>query len=82
MDIKDKKNILMLYSFSPSDMNFQTILMPKGIGQKFCQKKLVSWNHSYLILRSVTVSFPGSEAKVVTSSKIWFFSFFIVILHL
>ena len=29
--MKKKEVILMLYSFTPSDVNFQTILMPKVI---------------------------------------------------
>ena len=31
MRIKEKDYILIEYSFTPSDMNFQTIWMPKGI---------------------------------------------------
>ena len=38
-----KEVICILYSFTYFDINFQTILMPKGILQK-----IVPWNHSYL----------------------------------
>ena len=36
---KQSYSILMLYSFIPSDMDFQTILMPKVILTKLCQRK-------------------------------------------
>ena len=36
--IKKKEFILMLRSFTPYDINFKTILMPKGILGKFYPK--------------------------------------------
>ena len=45
----EKKVIEKLYSFTPSDMKFQTNGMPKEILAKFLlQKKLVRWYHSYV----------------------------------
>ena len=39
----------MIYSLTPSDKNFHTILMCKGIlAIFFVKKKLVRWNNSYL----------------------------------
>ena len=35
--------VLILYSFPPSDMNFQTILMPKGILAKILWQKIYSF---------------------------------------
>ena len=47
--IKMKEFVWIPCSFISSDMNFQTINMPKEIFAKFLsQKKLVPWNHSYL----------------------------------
>ena len=40
--IKDNQVILILYSFTPTDMNFQTILMPKLILAKFLSQKIYS----------------------------------------
>ena len=40
--IKKKQVTLILYSFTPSDMNFQTILMPKVILAKFLSQKIYS----------------------------------------
>ena len=37
--MKKKKIKMMIYSFTPSHMNFQAILMPKEILAKFCHKK-------------------------------------------
>ena len=45
IQIKKKQVILILYSFAPSapsDMNFQTILMPKVILAKFLSQKIYS----------------------------------------
>ena len=42
--IKKKQGIIILYSFTPSDMNFQTIGMPKGFWQIFCHKNLLHCN--------------------------------------
>ena len=45
--IKKKGVFLMIYSFTPFDINFQTILMAKVIfGKKSVKKELLSWNHS------------------------------------
>ena len=38
--IKKKQVILILYSFTPSDMNFQTIVVPKIFLEKMVTKKL------------------------------------------
>ena len=49
--IRIKKNEvdLILYSFTPSDMNFQTIWMSQVfLAKKFVREKLVPWNYSYL----------------------------------
>ena len=46
--MKKKQITLIIYSFTPSDMNFQTILMPKGILAYFCHKKYTHSDHSYL----------------------------------
>ena len=45
----DKKEVAMilLNSFTPSDMNFQIIMTSKVIFAKFVIKKLVPQNHSY-----------------------------------
>ena len=40
--IKKKQVTLILYSFTPSDMNFQTMLMPKVILAKFLSHKIYS----------------------------------------
>ena len=44
--IRIKKNTVLLisYSFTPCNMNFQTILIPKMIlGKKYCQRKAGLW---------------------------------------
>ena len=47
--IKKKQVTLILYSFTPSDMNFQTYLLPKMIlAKKNSQKKTTHLDHSYL----------------------------------
>ena len=48
--IRIKKNefILILYSIKSSDMNFQTILMPKVILAKLLSQKNTPFDHSYL----------------------------------
>ena len=45
---KKKQVKLMLDSFTPSDINFQTILMAKWFWQIFCHKKSTLLDHSYL----------------------------------
>ena len=42
MWIKKKDDVLIEYSFTPSDMNFQTIWMPKGILTKIWSRN--SWS--------------------------------------
>ena len=48
--IKMKQVTVILYSFTctPSDMNFQPILMPKVILAKILSKKSTQFDHSYL----------------------------------
>ena len=47
--IKKKQVTLTLYSFAPSDINFQLILMPKVIlAKKNCHNKSTHLDHSYL----------------------------------
>ena len=42
--IKKKQITLILYSFTPSDLNFQTILMPKSdYGKISVTKNLLTW---------------------------------------
>ena len=42
---KTKTQIIwILYSFTPSDMNFQTILMPKVILAKILSEKILPFN--------------------------------------
>ena len=42
--IKSKHVTLLLYSFTPSDKNFQTIMMPKVIMEKkIATKNLLTW---------------------------------------
>ena len=54
IQVKLKEFILILYSFTPSDMNFHTILMLEVILAKFSsQKKLVPWNKYALITRKL-----------------------------
>ena len=49
---------MILYSFTPFHMNFQTISMPKVIlVKKNITEKLVPWNHSYLKYVLVYVTF-------------------------
>ena len=48
IQIKKKEVTLILYSFTPSDMNFQAILMPKVILGKFLSQKIYSLTTSYL----------------------------------
>ena len=47
-----KDYIVIIDPFIPSNMNFQTILMPKVTLAKFlsyfCHRYMVSWNDSYL----------------------------------
>ena len=45
--IKNKQFILILYSFTPSDMNFQAILMPKVILAKILSQKITHLENSY-----------------------------------
>ena len=40
--IKKKQVTLIIYSFAPSNMNFQTLLMPKGILAKILSQKIYS----------------------------------------
>ena len=45
--IKKKQVTLILYLFTPSDMNFQTFLLPKMILAKKINKKSTHLDHSY-----------------------------------
>ena len=51
------------YSFTSSfsDMNFQMILIPKGIVAKMLSEKLVPWNHSYL---RYTLAIPKMQKSI------------------
>ena len=41
--IKKKHVTLILYSFTPSDMNFQTILLLSDFGKNFVTQNLLTW---------------------------------------
>ena len=45
--IKKKQVALIIYLFTPFDINFQTILMPKGILAKFLSQKTYSLKHNF-----------------------------------
>ena len=38
----------MIYSLTPSDINFHTIWTSSDFGKLFVRKNLVRWNHSYI----------------------------------
>ena len=46
--MKKKQVTLILHSFTPSDMNFQAILMPKVILAKILSQKITHLENSYL----------------------------------
>ena len=53
LDDADKKErpLLIEYSFTPSDMNFQTIWMPKGILTKIWSRN--SWSLVTILILSI-----------------------------
>ena len=56
--IQNNEVILILYSFTPSGMNFLMILMPKVVlAKKIVREKLVPWNHSYLMYALISPRF-------------------------
>ena len=46
--LKNKEFIMILYSFTPNDMNVQTILMPRVILAKFSSQK--SWSLETILI--------------------------------
>ena len=56
--IKKKLVTLILYSFTPSDMNFQTFLVPKMILAKKIHKKSTHLDHSHLKYTLENIDFP------------------------
>ena len=66
--IKSKELLFILYSFTPSDINFQSILMPKVILAQFLSQKLVSLHHSYLVTEKIQSNSHLSESHAVFKS--------------